>query len=68
MTFPKLFWLFCDSGYLLKEWNHTIITLIPKVPNHQKVGDFRPISLCNVLYKLIAKMIWLIALGWSWSR
>lgn len=48
---------FFKSGYLLKEWNHTIVMLIPKVPNLQRVGDFRPISLCNVLYKVISKMM-----------
>lgn len=48
---------FFESVYLLKEWNHTFIMLIPKVPNPQRVGDFRPISLCNVLYKVISKMM-----------
>lgn len=46
-----------ESGFLLKELNHTIITLIPKVPNLQRVGDFCPISLCNVIYKLTTKMM-----------
>lgn len=46
-----------ESGHLLKELNHTIITLIPKIPNPQKVGDYQPISLCNVLYKVVAKMM-----------
>ena len=42
---------------LLKSINHTFITLIPKVCNTESVTEFRPISLCNVLYKIISKVI-----------
>ncbi|GAB2276834.1 hypothetical protein Dimus_039209 [Dionaea muscipula] len=31
--------------------------LLPKKPNANKVEDFRPIACCNVLYKVIAKVI-----------
>ena len=46
-----------NSGTLLKSINHTFITLIPKVSNPENVSEFRPISLCNVLYKIISKVI-----------
>ena len=46
-----------NSGSVLKSINHTFITLIPKVHKLEKVTDFRPISLCNVIYKKISKVL-----------
>ena len=33
------------------------LVLIPKVPNLESVSHFRPINVCNTLYKLLTKII-----------
>lgn len=42
---------------MLKEINLAHICLIPKDSNSIKVEDYRPISLCNTIYKIIAKCL-----------
>lgn len=38
-------------------WNDNLITLIPKVMNATHIKEFRSISLCNVLYKIVVKAL-----------
>ena len=37
--------------------NDTLLCLIPKCIDPQSMKDLRPISLCNVIYKIIAKVL-----------
>jgi hypothetical protein len=44
-------------GCVNKSLNETFLTLIPKVNNPSTFGDYRPIALCNICYKMISKVI-----------
>ena len=48
---------YLNSASLPHPLNHTFLTLIPKIKNPITVSDFRPISLCNVLYKIFSKVL-----------
>ena len=44
-------------GSMPKEVNCSLIVLIPKISNPTSVNHFRPISLCNMVYKIISKLL-----------
>ena len=48
-------WL--ENGSLPQQINQTSIVLIPKIPNPVTMKEFRPISLGNILYKIISKTL-----------
>jgi hypothetical protein len=49
------YWL--DSGQFPSALSTTNIALIPKGSTQKTMKDWRPIALCNVLYKIIAKVL-----------
>lgn len=49
----EFFW----TGCMPEGVNETVIVLIPKVDDPVRHTDFRPISLCNVIYKIVAKCL-----------
>ncbi|PNX94494.1 ribonuclease H, partial [Trifolium pratense] len=52
--FVKHIWY---NPLLLREVNCTDICLIPKVDQPEHIRQFRPISLCNTLYKIVSKVL-----------
>ena len=48
---------FLNGGELPMGLNDTSITLIPKVRHPQSISQYRPISLCSVLYKIASKCV-----------
>lgn len=45
------------KAYVAKELNCTLIALVPKVEHPTSFSDFRPISLCNTMFKIVTKVI-----------
>ena len=46
-----------NTAQIPEGWNDTTIILIPKVNDPTLVSQFRPISLCNVVYKVISMLL-----------
>jgi hypothetical protein len=52
-----------NSGTIPEGWNDTTVVLIPKTDDPELISQFRPISLCNVIYKIISKVLTMILKG-----
>ena len=48
---------FFNNNCLLRNQNHTFLALIPKSSGSHFANQFRPISLCNIVYKIISKIL-----------
>lgn len=48
---------FMSTGELPVGLNHTLVCLIPKVKQPQSMGELRPISLCNVVVRILSKVL-----------
>ncbi|WOL04581.1 hypothetical protein Cni_G13302 [Canna indica] len=56
-SIKKEFDLIFQFGVIPEQWKHTILVMIPKVDKPKKITEFRPIALCNVIYKIFAKLL-----------
>lgn len=48
---------FFQTGYLPREINQALITLLPKSENACTMKEFRLIACCSVFYKIISKVL-----------
>ena len=56
-TVTKMVLDFLNFGSAPPKFNDTYVVLIPKNKDPKNIFDYRPISLCNVIFKLASKVI-----------
>jgi hypothetical protein len=49
-------WNFFRNNHLPRELNHTFLAFIPKTSDSHSAHQFKPISICNIAYKIIPKI------------
>lgn len=48
---------FFQTEKMLKAWNTTLLTIIPKHENANTLEDYHSIACCNTIYKVISTML-----------
>lgn len=46
-----------SNGVIPNYLSHTLVSLIPKYNEPETFNQYRPISLCNTMYKLVTKIL-----------
>jgi hypothetical protein len=49
--------VFFSTGIMPQEVNDTAIVMIPKKNDPEELKDYKPIGLCNVVYKVVSKCL-----------
>lgn len=53
-----------ETVIVAEGWNHTQLSLIPKINNPTRMLDMRSISLCAVQYKIVSKILTILQPFW----